>query len=196
MSTVIWLLVLLVAIAVAFFAGRYMAPRTERLRDMERERDAARTELRTYREEVNTHFEKTAHLFNEVTGGYRALYEHLAAGSQRLGLGPDATLLSARPEKRQLQERLDTDAAGGTPDADAAQEEKTAPPAPDPEPASADPTEAEPPPPESSSTDPTGAQASAEAEPEERSAPLDSEKAVDGSADTSTERRDTGKGER
>jgi uncharacterized protein len=58
--------------------------------------------LRRYKEDVSSHFEKTATLFNEVTGSYRNLYEHLADGSQRLGLGPDAHLLQTSPERRRL----------------------------------------------------------------------------------------------
>ncbi len=103
MSTFSWLFVLLVAILVSFVAGRMAAPRTGRLKSLEQERDAANAELRRYREEVSAHFEKTATLFNEVTGSYRNLYEHLAEGSQRLGLGPDAHLLQTSPERRRLE---------------------------------------------------------------------------------------------
>lgn len=107
MSTLAWLLILLVSAAAAFLAGRFTAPGTGQLKEMERQRDDAQAELRSYRENVNTHFEKTARLFNEVTVGYRTLYEHLADGSERLGRGPDSPLLSKRPEQRQLQEKLD-----------------------------------------------------------------------------------------
>ncbi|MCC5857363.1 MAG: DUF1043 family protein [Ectothiorhodospiraceae bacterium] len=103
MSTFSWLFVLVVAILVSFVAGRMAAPRTGRLKALEQERDAASAELRRYREEVSAHFEKTATLFNEVTGRYRNLYEHLAEGSQRLGLGPDAHLLQTSPERRRLE---------------------------------------------------------------------------------------------
>lgn len=113
MSTLAWLLILLVCAVAAFFAGRYTAPRTGQLKELERQRDDAQAELRSYRENVNTHFEKTARLFNEVTVGYRTLYEHLAEGSERLGRGPDSPLLTNRPEQRQLPEKLD---GGSEPD--------------------------------------------------------------------------------
>ncbi len=110
MTTLSWLFVLVVGVLVSFLAGRMAAPRTGRLKAMQEERDAASAELRRYKEEVSAHFEKTATLFNEVTGSYRNLYEHLADGSQRLGVGPDANLLQTQPERRRL------DSAGEQPE--------------------------------------------------------------------------------
>ena len=102
MGTLAWLFVLAVGIAVAFFAGRMSAPRTERLRNLERERDAAAGEVRRYQEEVNAHFEKTGKLFDQLTGDYRALYEHLADGAGRLGTTDHGEVLQAAPERRKL----------------------------------------------------------------------------------------------
>ncbi len=115
MSAVAWLLVLAVSVVVAFVVGRMTAPSTSRTKTLEHERDAAASELRRYREDVSAHFEKTATLFNQLTGNYRGLYEHLAEGSQRLGLGEDANLLHAEPERRKLtgqQEQTAADAEG------------------------------------------------------------------------------------
>jgi uncharacterized protein len=107
MTTIVWIIVLVTGLVVAFVAGRYTAPRTARLRDLERQRDEATGELRRFQDEVNSHFERTGQLFNEITGSYRSLYEHLADGAQRLGRNPGSTILSTAPEQRRLQERPD-----------------------------------------------------------------------------------------
>lgn len=103
MTTAIWIIVVLICLVGGIWLGRYTAPGVEKAREMEQERDEANAELQRYREDVRTHFEKTAHLFNSVTGSYRQLYEHLASGSERLGTGANSGLLETRPEDRQLQ---------------------------------------------------------------------------------------------
>ncbi|SEO50590.1 YhcB family protein [Aquisalimonas asiatica] len=103
MTTAIWIIVVLICLVGGIWLGRYTAPGVEKAREMEQERDEANAELQRYREDVRTHFEKTAHLFNTVTGSYRQLYEHLAEGSERLGTGTNSGLLETRPEDRQLQ---------------------------------------------------------------------------------------------
>lgn len=103
MTTVLWIVAVLASLVVGIGVGRYTAPGVERSREMESERDEAHAELQRYREDVRSHFEKTANLFNAVTGSYRELYEHLAEGSDRLGTGPSARMLETRPEERTLQ---------------------------------------------------------------------------------------------
>ncbi len=51
-------------------------------------------ELEQYRQEVGGHFTRTAELVGEMTAQYRAVYEHLADGAQRLG-GDQAVRLEA-----------------------------------------------------------------------------------------------------
>lgn len=110
MTTIVWIIVVLICLAGGIWLGRYTAPGVEKARALEQERDEARAELQRYREDVRNHFEKTAHLFNQVTTGYRQLYEHLAEGSERLGTGENARMLENRPEDRTLQ--TPDDAAG------------------------------------------------------------------------------------
>lgn len=43
-----------------------------------------RQEKENYQHEVDAHFEKTAHLFKDMTENYRQLYEHMASGAQNL----------------------------------------------------------------------------------------------------------------
>lgn len=106
MGTVGWLLVVAVGIALGFSVGRLWPGSAARLTALQRERDAAREDLRVYREEVSSHFERTAQLFDKVTADYRGLYEHLATSARQLGAirGESADSRLARPEQRRLAE--------------------------------------------------------------------------------------------
>jgi uncharacterized protein len=104
MSTVGWLLLVAVGIALGYSLGRLWPGGADRITSLERERDAAREDLATYRRDVSAHFERTAQLFDKVTADYRGLYEHLAQGSRQLGAirGEAIEPSLARPEGRRL----------------------------------------------------------------------------------------------
>jgi uncharacterized protein len=104
MGTLGWLLVVATGIALGFSVGRLWPGSAAKLSALERERDAAREEFEAYRQEVSTHFARTAHLFDKVTADYRGLYEHLAMGSRQLGAirGEPVELPLAKPEGRRL----------------------------------------------------------------------------------------------
>ena len=106
MGTVGWLVVVAVGIALGYGIGRTWPGSAAKMTELQRERDAAREELREYRKDVSTHFERTAALFDKVTADYQGLYEHLALGARRLsairGESDDASL--AEPELRRLAE--------------------------------------------------------------------------------------------
>lgn len=85
MGTMGWLALVALGIALGFVAGRLWPSRKTKLAELEQERDQAREELGSYREEVNAHFERTAELFDKVTADYRGLYEHLALSARQLG---------------------------------------------------------------------------------------------------------------
>ncbi|NOY73804.1 MAG: DUF1043 family protein [Gammaproteobacteria bacterium] len=55
--------------------------------ELESEMDALKQEFSGYREEVTEHFHTTADLVHEMTQSYKAVYEHLASGSQELCAG-------------------------------------------------------------------------------------------------------------
>ncbi len=55
-----------------------------RVRELEAELEQVRTAFGDYRGEVDGHFLKTSELFQGLTTQYRAVYEHLANGAQRL----------------------------------------------------------------------------------------------------------------
>ena len=104
MGTLGWLLVIAVGIALGFSVGRLWPGSAAKITELERQRDAAREDLRTYREDVSNHFERTAHLFDKVTADYRGLYEHLAVGARQLGAIPGESVEArlAEPEQRRL----------------------------------------------------------------------------------------------
>jgi uncharacterized protein len=104
MGTVGWLLVVAVAIALGFSAGRLWPGLKTKISELERERDAARDDLRSYRQEVDGHFARTAELFDKVTADYRGLYEHLALGARQLGSirSESVAVPLAEPEQRRL----------------------------------------------------------------------------------------------
>jgi uncharacterized protein len=104
MGSVGWLLVVALAIALGFSAGRLWPGSKAKITELERDRDAAREDLRSYRQDVNMHFGRTAELFDKVTADYRGLYEHLALGARQLGSirGESVAVPLAEPEQRRL----------------------------------------------------------------------------------------------
>lgn len=106
MGTVGWLLVVAVGIALGFSVGRLWPGAAAKFTQLQRERDAAREDLRNYRKDVSVHFERTAELFDKVTADYRGLYEHLALSARQLSAirGESAEAPLAEPEQRRLAE--------------------------------------------------------------------------------------------
>jgi hypothetical protein len=68
---------------------RNLSPGKKQTDDLKAELDAARLEMETYKTSVNSHFDKTAELVNELTQDYVKVYKHLAEGAQVLGEGRD-----------------------------------------------------------------------------------------------------------
>ena len=71
-------------LGLGFLLTWQMAPRNDRIRELEKELDAARAELVAYRDKVNLHFQTSATLFEDMTERYRAVYQHLASSAQEL----------------------------------------------------------------------------------------------------------------
>jgi uncharacterized protein len=131
MGTLGWILLVAVGIALGFSIGRLWPGSPARIAALERERDAAREDLGNYRQEVKSHFERTAQLFDKVTADYRSLYEPLAVGARQLGAipGESAEARLAEPEQRRLalDDGLDITAAGAAASAAAADRPSTSP---------------------------------------------------------------------
>lgn len=73
-----------VAGAVGFFVGRQFSPDSQQKQTLEAELKSKTAELEAFRSKVNTHFEKTAELFNHVSDSYQSLYDHMATSSNQL----------------------------------------------------------------------------------------------------------------
>jgi len=129
LDTPAWLLVLFVGTVLAFIGGRLSAPATVRLQELEEERDKSSESLENYQQEVDEHFEKAGQLFDQLTGDYRTLYEHLARGANRLGVSERRESLSRMPEMQRLaaayadieeaREAIDAPSSGESGDAEA-----------------------------------------------------------------------------
>ncbi|HEY9198180.1 MAG TPA: DUF1043 family protein [Gammaproteobacteria bacterium] len=66
--------------AIAFL----LLPRGQRVRELEQQLQSVQSELDSYRSKVSQHFQKTAELFEDMTGRYRAIYQHMAGSAQEL----------------------------------------------------------------------------------------------------------------
>lgn len=121
MSTLGWVALIVLAVALGFGLGLLRSRSSGKVAEMQGERDAARQELDEYRREVDAHFERTAQLFDKVTDDYRNLYDHLAQGARQLGAipGESSEASLARPEQR----RLTAEEGGGEPAPDEAGKE-------------------------------------------------------------------------
>lgn len=71
---------LLVGAAGAFL----LLPARRQRKQLEQERDQALATLARHREEVDSHFLRTADLVNQLTGAYRSVHEHLSEGARTL----------------------------------------------------------------------------------------------------------------
>ena len=67
-----------------FVIAWLVLPHKRRCKLLAEELADARNGQTEYRAQVNQHFKKTAELFEQMTDGYRAIYQHLAAGAQTL----------------------------------------------------------------------------------------------------------------
>lgn len=84
----IWQLGLLALAAGALIGAlgyRLFAPALTRADKLRSELEAARQELIDYKASVNSHFDKTSELVNDLTQNYVKVYQHLAEGAQTLG---------------------------------------------------------------------------------------------------------------
>lgn len=79
-------------------AAGYLAARqsgNQYTRRLQEELEQARTALSTYRNQVDSHFQKTSELFSRMTEDYRQVYQHLAQGAQTLcGEKPELSSLN------------------------------------------------------------------------------------------------------
>lgn len=84
---------LIVFAGMGIFIGTRISSDKRRIKELEGELVDARKDLEAYRSKVNSHFKKTSELFTQMTSSYKAVYLHLAEGSQEL-CTTDAALLN------------------------------------------------------------------------------------------------------
>jgi len=87
---------------VGYALSRAKSDNMGKVRELEQNLADAQQEMNDYKTEVGQHFGKTAQLFNNLTDDYRAVYEHLATGSQTLCGDKIAQIVSEVPEKKLL----------------------------------------------------------------------------------------------
>lgn len=68
-------------------AYRNLNPARKDASNLKAELDQVRKEMESYKANVNSHFDKTSELVNELTQDYVKVYKHLAEGAQELGDG-------------------------------------------------------------------------------------------------------------
>jgi len=86
---------------IAFVAGaiigvlayRLLAPSVKQAAKTKSELDMTRKELNSYQDSVNSHFDKTSELVNDLTQNYVKVYRHLAEGAQTLSDSSSSTSL-------------------------------------------------------------------------------------------------------
>ena len=81
-----------------------------RTRELQKELDQLKDRFTDYRDQVTQHFMRTSELVQEMTQSYRAVYEHLANGAQRLCSDENDTSRLESSRKERLNEpSLDAD---------------------------------------------------------------------------------------
>ena len=81
----IGIIALVAGVMIGALAYRLLAPSVKQVDKTKSELDMAREELRNYKAGVNSHFDKTSELVNDLTQNYVKVYQHLAEGAQTLG---------------------------------------------------------------------------------------------------------------
>jgi uncharacterized membrane-anchored protein YhcB (DUF1043 family) len=79
------IIALIAGVMIGALAYRLLAPSVKQADKAKSELDMAREELSSYKASVDSHFDKTAELVNDLTQNYVKVYRHLAEGAQTLG---------------------------------------------------------------------------------------------------------------
>jgi uncharacterized membrane-anchored protein YhcB (DUF1043 family) len=81
----IGIIALIAGAMIGALAYRLLAPSVKQADKTKSELDMARKELSSYKASVDSHFDKTSELVNDLTQNYVKVYRHLAEGAQTLG---------------------------------------------------------------------------------------------------------------
>lgn len=106
-----WLVVIVLVVAAAvigFYLGRVSAGGArQKAVELEAEVERQKSELNEYRREVDAHFDQTASLFVSMAGSYKALFEHLNSGYEKLAGNEGRDLFRERIASLLLDGRQD-----------------------------------------------------------------------------------------
>ncbi len=86
---------LIIGGGIGFLIGSRSGKEKERIEELEEQLETAMKDMEVYRVQVNAHFKKTSELFHNMTDSYKAVYMHLADGSQSLCSAESAMLRPA-----------------------------------------------------------------------------------------------------
>ncbi len=89
MNELTWIVAVLALLAgglIGYLAARFSGP-GKRMHELEAEIEKQKEQMAEYQKNVDAHFDKTANLFVSMTGSYKALYEHLSEGYEKLAPG-------------------------------------------------------------------------------------------------------------
>jgi len=101
----VWQISIIALIAGAMIGAlvyRLLAPSVKQADKTKSELDMAREELSSYKASVDSHFDKTSELVNDLTQNYVKVYRHLAEGAQTLGDSRTLTNLLERHQGKVL----------------------------------------------------------------------------------------------
>jgi uncharacterized membrane-anchored protein YhcB (DUF1043 family) len=127
-----------IALVLGFLIGRYAGGPRKKADQLAAELEQQKEAAAEYRKAVDRHFDETATLFVSMAGSYKALFQHLSSGYEKLSDGSardlfgervHSMLLGAEAEQAKLaeaaagdgrREPVSGDEAAATADADAA----------------------------------------------------------------------------
>jgi uncharacterized membrane-anchored protein YhcB (DUF1043 family) len=109
---VVGILCLLIGLALGWILTYALTVRNGRTHQLQVELHQLKDHFRDYRDQVTHHFMRTSELVQEMTQSYRAVYEHLASGAQRLCGDLDHEALEATPANRLDNPPLNADEDG------------------------------------------------------------------------------------
>jgi len=98
---------ILVAGAAGFIFGKKFSSNEAEKHRLEKELKEKTAELEAFHSKVNSHFEKTAELFNHVSDSYQSLYDHMAKSSTQLCASQTFQMLPKSADAAQDQETLE-----------------------------------------------------------------------------------------
>jgi len=110
----IGIVALVAGAVIGALAYRLLSPSEKQVDKIKSELDMAREELSSYKASVNSHFNETSELVNDLTQNYVKVYRHLAEGAQTLGDSKTLTNLLEQHQGKVLISVDDEAKAGDT----------------------------------------------------------------------------------